>query len=71
MQHLNLMEILSVVVYSGLGLVVFALAFFIIVKGAPFPVIKEIEEDQNTALAILIAGVFIGVSMIISAAISG
>ena len=34
-------------------------------------VIKEIEEDQNMALAILIGSVFIGISLIISASISG
>jgi uncharacterized membrane protein YjfL (UPF0719 family) len=41
------------------------------VKIAPFSVKKEIEDDQNTALAIIIAGVLIGISLIIAAAISG
>jgi len=30
---------------------------------------KEIEEDQNTALAIIIGAIMIGLAMIISAAI--
>jgi len=41
------------------------------VKIAPFSVKKEIEEDQNTALAVIMAGVLIGISLIIAAAVSG
>lgn len=59
------------VVFSGIGIVFFALAFWLITKAAPFSVHKEIEEDQNTALAIVIASVIIGVSLIISAAMHG
>jgi uncharacterized membrane protein YjfL (UPF0719 family) len=59
----------SSAVFAGIGLVVFALAFWIMNKLAPFSVKKEIEEDQNTALAVIMAGVIIGVSLIISSAI--
>jgi putative membrane protein len=52
-----------------LGLVFFALTFWIIVKVSPFSIKKEIEEDQNISLAILIASVIVGISLIISAAI--
>ena len=58
-------------VFAGIGLAVFAIAFWIMTKVAPFSVKKEIEEDQNTALAIIMAGVIIGVSLIISSAIAG
>ena len=58
-------------VFAAIGLAVFGLAFWLIVKIAPFSVKKEIEDDQNTALAIIIAGVLIGISLIIAAAISG
>ena len=61
----------SSAVFAGIGLVVFGLAFWIMNKLAPFPIKKEIEEDQNVALAVIMAGVIIGVSLIISAAISG
>jgi uncharacterized membrane protein YjfL (UPF0719 family) len=50
---------------------VFALAFVIVVLVAPFSVKKEIEDDQNTSLAIIIGAVIIGIAMIISAAIHG
>ena len=58
-------------VFAGIGLVVFGIAFFLIVKLSPFSVRKEIEEDQNISLGIIMAGVFIGISLIIAAAIGG
>ena len=61
----------SSAVFAGIGLVVFGLAFWIMNKIAPFPIKKEIEEDQNVALAVIMAGVIIGVSLIISAAVGG
>ncbi|HUS31641.1 MAG TPA: DUF350 domain-containing protein [Kofleriaceae bacterium] len=63
--------IVSSSVFAGIGLVVFGLCFWVMNKLAPFSVKKEIEEDQNTALAIIMAGVIIGVSLIISSAIQG
>ena len=61
----------STVVFVILGLIVFAAAFFIIVRVVPFSVKKEIEEDQNTSLAILIGSMIIGMAIIIAAAIQG
>jgi uncharacterized membrane protein YjfL (UPF0719 family) len=58
-------------VFSLLGIALFGMAFFIIVKVTPFSIRKEIEEDQNTSLAILIASVILGIAMIVSAAIHG
>jgi uncharacterized membrane protein YjfL (UPF0719 family) len=59
----------TTVIFVVLGLIVFAIAFGIVVLVAPFSVKKEIEDDQNTSLAIIIGSVIIGVAMIISAAI--
>lgn len=61
----------STVIFVALGLIVFAIAFVIVVLVAPFSVKKEIEEDQNISLAIIIGAIIIGVAMIISAAIQG
>lgn len=63
-------DLLAVSVYSGLGIVIFAIAFFLMVKISPFSVVKEIEEDQNTSLAILFGSVFIGLAIVIAAALS-
>ena len=67
----SLNTFLVTVVYTLLGLVVFGIAFWIIVKVTPFSIRKEIEEDQNTSLAILIGAVIIGLAIIISSAIHG
>ena len=61
----------TTVIFVAIGLIVFALAFLIVVLVAPFSVKKEIEEDQNTSLAIIIGALIIGVAMIIAAAIQG
>ena len=61
----------TTVIFVAIGLVVFALAFAIVVLVAPFSVKKEIEEDHNTSLAIIIGAIIIGIAMIIAAAIHG
>ena len=66
---LNVLE--STAVFTVFGLIVFGLAYFIIVKVTPFSIRKELEEDQNTALAIVIGAVIIGIALIIAAAIQG
>lgn len=63
--------LLAALAFSTLGILLFALAFVIIVKVTPFSLRKEIEEDQNTALAIIIASVIIGIALIVSSAIHG
>ena len=64
-------SLITTIVFVLIGLVVFALAFFIIGVASPFSVRKEIEQDQNIALAIVIASVILGVAMIIAAAVHG
>jgi putative membrane protein len=61
----------TTVIFVAIGLIVFALAFLIVVLVAPFSVKKEIEEDHNTALALIIGALIIGIAMIISSAIQG
>lgn len=64
-------SIIGALIYSAIGIVLFAVAFFVIVKISPFSIRKEIEEDQNTSLGIIIGAVIIGISLIISAAVQG
>jgi len=61
----------TTVIFVAIGLIVFAVAFLIVVLVAPFSVKKEIEEDHNTAIAIIIGAMIIGIAMIISSAIQG
>lgn len=55
---------------SLMGIVIFAMAFAIMVWLSPFSVKKEIEVDQNTSLGIIYGSVFIALAIIISAAVS-
>ena len=61
----------TAVVFAGLGLVLFAIMWALIVKLTPFSIRKEIEEDQNTSLAVLIGSVFLSIAIILAAAIHG
>ena len=61
----------TTIIFVAIGLIVFALAFVIVVLVSPFSVKKEIEEDQNTALAIIIGALIIGIAIIIASAING
>ena len=69
MEAWHLDQILGTLIYSVIGIVVFMVAFYIIVKISPFSVKKEIAEDQNVALGIIIGAVIIGLAIIISSAI--
>jgi uncharacterized membrane protein YjfL (UPF0719 family) len=63
--------LVTTAIFTAFGLLVFGLAYFIILKATPFSIRKEIEEDQNVALAVVIGAVIIGISLIIAAAIQG
>ena len=66
----QLLEVLvTTLLFVSIGLVFFAVAYFIL--GRMFPIRKEIEEDQNVALGIVIGSIMIGIAIIIAAAIQG
>jgi putative membrane protein len=64
-------KVVASLVFVGIGIVAFVLAFVLIAKITPFSIRKEIEEDQNISLAILIGSVIVGLAIIIAAAIHG
>jgi uncharacterized membrane protein YjfL (UPF0719 family) len=68
---LHARPIVDSVVYSLLGTVVLLGAFWIIEKILPFSLTKEIAEDQNVGLGIILGAFILGISIIISAAIRG
>lgn len=69
--YLNLQYIVSSLVYSAIGIVIFIVAYKIIEKLLPFDVNKEISEDHNTSLGIVIGSVMLGLALIIASAIHG
>ena len=68
---LNVNVFLNTLIYTIFGVVVFALAFVAMVKLSPFPIRKELEEDHNVAVAVLMASVILGLAIIIAAALHG
>ena len=65
-------EVAAALVFSLIGLALFGVAFVVvikIIKHVPSSVRKEIEEDQNIALAIIVASMILGISIIVAAAI--
>lgn len=63
--------LITTVIFTIFGLIVFGIAYTIIVKATPFSIRKELEEDHNTALAIVIGSIIIGIALIVAAAIQG
>ena len=61
----------STVIYTLFGVLVFGIAFWVMVKISPFSIRKEIEADQNVALAVLIGSVILGLAFIIGSAVHG
>ncbi len=58
------------VIYSLIGVVLMGLGFLIISFFTPFSIKKEIEDDQNIALGIIIGAVILGISIIVASVIS-
>lgn len=61
----------AALIFSLLGVVILALCMWIMGRLSPFSLAKEIEEDHNTAAAVVVGAVLIGMSIIIAAAIVG
>ena len=57
-------------IYSIIGVLLMGLGFFIVKLVIPFSIRKEIEEDQNISLAIIIGAVILGIAIIVASVIS-
>jgi uncharacterized membrane protein YjfL (UPF0719 family) len=64
-------NVVRVLVYVLLGLAIFAATYLILDKATPFSFGRELLENRNTAFAIVLAGVFLGIALILAAAIHG
>jgi putative membrane protein len=66
---IQISNLVNAVVFAALGILVFAVAFFIIDKFTPYHLWKEIVQEHNIALAILIGAMSIGICIIIASAV--
>jgi len=62
-------NLVAAIVFATLGIVTFLVAFIVVDRLTPYDLWKEIVEDQNSALAILIGFVALGLALIIASAI--
>ena len=69
--HLDPGAIVATIVYCILGMTLFMLAFWLFERLAPFSIRKEIEDDQNTALGVIMGSTMIGIAIIVAASIQG
>lgn len=66
-----LWHVVQVIIYVILGLALFAVAYLIIDKATPFSLHKVLLDDKNNAVAIVLGAVFLGIAVILAAAIRG
>jgi uncharacterized membrane protein YjfL (UPF0719 family) len=59
------------ILYAVIGVAVLWLSFLVIDKITPYDLWKEIVEDKNIALAIVVGAMFIAIGLIVAAAIHG
>ena len=64
-----LTNVINALVFAFLGIVIFAAAFFLLDKLTPYHLWKEIVQEHNIALAILVGALSIGICLIIAAAV--
>ena len=66
---LNPHLLMTSLVFALLGVVIFWVCFIIIDKITPYDLWGEIVEKQNTALALVVAAMSLGICIIVAAAI--
>jgi len=63
--------IAGTVLYALIGVAVLWLSFIVIDKLTPYDLWKEIVEEKNLALGVMVGAMFIALGLIIAAAIHG
>lgn len=68
---ISLKYIVASVVYSGIGILILIISFYIIEKITPDNLWKEILVNKNLPLALMASAFMIAIAIIISSAIHG
>ena len=64
-----ILTIILMVIYSGVGLVIMMVAYRLVDAFAPFDLEKKLSEDNSTAAALFLAGIFIALGYILGSVI--
>lgn len=67
---LNLWQILSSLLYGLIGIALFYLAYIVFDRFLDLDLRRELVVDQNKALGIMLAGLFIGIGVLVAAVIN-
>ena len=62
-------NVISALVFALLGIMLLGMSLFLFDRLTPYRLWKEIIDEHNTALAILIGAIALGMSLIVAAAI--
>jgi putative membrane protein len=69
MTEFNPVFALNAIVFALIGIVIFIGTFVVLDKMTPYHLWREIVENKNLALAVLLGSMSIGLCMIIAAAV--
>lgn len=64
-------HLLAAVVFAIVGVIVFFSSLLLMEKLTPFSIVKEIGEEHNTAVAMIVSAIVLGIAIIVAAAILG
>ena len=62
-------NIVNALLFALLGILIFVIAFIVLDKLTPYHLWKEIVQEHNIALAILVGSLSMGICLIIAAAV--
>lgn len=68
---MNWTPLLNSIVYSGLGLLIFLVGFWVVDKLTPYDLWHELIKEKNLPLAVVVGAISLGLCLIIAAAIHG
>ncbi len=69
MNEFHVGNFINAIIYSILGVAIFIGTFLVVDKLTPYDLWREICEDKNTALALMIGFMSLGIGVIIASAI--
>jgi len=62
-------NVIAALVFASIGIFIFIVAFMVMDRLTPYHLWKEIVQEHNMALAILVGAMSLGICLIIAAAI--
>ena len=63
-------QVIESLIFSVIGIAVLLFGYWVLGKVVPFDLNKELSEDDNPAVGVFVAGMFIALGLVIAAAIT-